>query len=78
MVKYFYAQFILIIKHYIIIFFCCRIPADLLNNDNNSVDDVKLNVENEADSDITTKLTINNSNISDSEKPSNNLETDEV
>lgn len=61
--------------------FCFRIPADQQNNDNNSADGVKSNIENntnEAESDIA--LANNNSMKSDndSEKPTNNVDIDEV
>lgn len=67
----------------IIIIFFFRILTDLQNNDTNSVDGVKSNIENntnEAESDIATALAINNFMKSDngSEKTSNNFETDEV
>lgn len=63
-------------------FFCFRILADQQNNDNNSADGVKSNIENnntnEAESDIA--LANNNSMKSDndSEKPTNNVDIDEV
>jgi len=65
-------------------FFLFRIPADVQNNENNLADGLKSTVENntnEAESDnIAAALANNNSTKSDieSEKPNNNVETDEV
>lgn len=68
---------------YLFFFFFFRILTDLQNNDTNSVNGAKSNVENntnEAESDIATALAINNFMKSDHafEKPSNNVEIDEV
>lgn len=66
-------------------FFLLRMPADFHNNSNNSTDGPKSNAEintSEAESDIKLFACVNNdlmkSDKYDSEKPSNNVETNEV